>query len=117
MAVGVYWTTGNTMNEARRGSLRSSQEPPDAEPHVRWCEATEGVTLPPTRSQYAAIWRNRQGGTSVLLANGVLPIGLYSRTCSDMDPDVLVHYVRLSISVVFEKPSATSGILAADIDS
>ncbi len=24
-------------------------EPPYAEPHVRWCERTAGVTLPPTR--------------------------------------------------------------------
>src|ERR1019366_4048237 len=32
------------------GASRLLHEPPDAEPHVRWCGRTAGVTPPPTRS-------------------------------------------------------------------
>src|ERR1039457_7132452 len=31
------------------GASRVLHEPPDAEPHVRWCGRTAGVTPPPTR--------------------------------------------------------------------
>src|ERR1035437_9162858 len=31
------------------GASRRFHEPPDAEPHVRWCGRTAGVTPPPTR--------------------------------------------------------------------
>ena len=36
-------------NQARWGGLPSRQEPPDAEPHVRWCGRATGVTRSPTR--------------------------------------------------------------------
>ena len=32
------------------GDSRALHEPPDAEPYVRWCGRTAGVTPPPTRS-------------------------------------------------------------------
>src|ERR1035441_3682033 len=37
------------------GASRLLHEPPDAEPHVRWCGRTAGVTPPPTRFVWAAL--------------------------------------------------------------
>ena len=50
----VLWCSMNNRrhderNQARWGRLPSRQEPPYAEPHVRWCGRTAGVTPPPTR--------------------------------------------------------------------
>src|SRR5450759_1935667 len=37
------------------GASRLLHEPPDAEPHVRWCGRTARVTSPPTRSDYPGV--------------------------------------------------------------
>jgi hypothetical protein len=67
---GPWWNSGAShMNQAfpksslivqvwcrcsiRRDDSRVFNEPPDAEPHVRWCERTTGVTPSPTRSMRA----------------------------------------------------------------
>src|SRR3974390_1742836 len=42
------------------GVSRWFHEPPDAEPHVRWCGRPAGVIPPPTRSRYMHGYTDRE---------------------------------------------------------
>src|ERR1019366_5680645 len=46
------------------GASRVLHEPPDAEPHVRWCGRTAGVTPPPTRSSKFSVSHRQLNGKS-----------------------------------------------------
>ncbi len=63
-------TTTRRRTKAETGSrLQCVHEPPDAEPHVRWCGRTAGVTPPPTRSLSKSDQLYFQRGTARQVGN------------------------------------------------